>query len=54
MFSPTMETVFKDARIWGNQVLQERDLKPALARLTLYTVGGTECVKGFETLCDRN
>jgi hypothetical protein len=41
MFSPTMETVFKDARIWGNQVLQEHDLKPALARLTLYTVGGS-------------
>ena len=40
MFSPTMETVFKDVRVWGNQVLQEKDLKPALARLTLYTVGG--------------
>ncbi len=41
MFSPTMETVFKDVRVWGNQVLQEKDLKPALARLTLYTVAGS-------------
>ncbi|MBK9053878.1 MAG: actin-binding WH2 domain-containing protein [Chloroflexi bacterium] len=41
MFSPSMETIFKDARVWGNQVLNEADLTPALARLTMYTVAGS-------------
>ncbi|MCL4870533.1 MAG: actin-binding WH2 domain-containing protein [Anaerolineae bacterium] len=41
MFNPTMETIFKDARFFGNQLLHERDLTPALARLTLYIIGGS-------------